>query len=285
MKRISLVSSFAVIFALLGSANAEEMDYQELISGTAAPSSFDINGDGVLKGHYVTFAGRSNLGPVHGALMVEYDFPNIGPDPAQCPAAGTLRLPILVSVSTRALTGTEDQVFLRDDTDSAVFCLNPATGAFTMSLNGAFIGGMGRFVGATGTYEYTGSGAVLVQDAVGHPFGGFVVETEGAIVLPDPPEVEVPENQAPVAIVTPENQTALTRQIQLDGSTSSDPDGGPITFHWRVTGRPAALIKGDTATPIVQFGSGRGDYTFELTVTDSSGATDTATTTVMYAGL
>ena len=28
---------------------------------------------GVFKGHYATFAGGSTLGPVHGAIMVEYD--------------------------------------------------------------------------------------------------------------------------------------------------------------------------------------------------------------------
>ncbi len=184
MKRIKWVSSFAVVFVLLGSAKAQEMNhqYRERISGSAAPSSFDINGDGVFKGHYVTFAGESTVGPVHGAIMVEYDLPNLGPDPA-CPA-GTLKLPILVSAGNRALTGTQGQVFMRDDAASALFCLDPNTGAFTMSLKGAFIGGMGRFAGATGTYEYKGSGNVLLADRSGLPFGGFVLKTQGKLILP-----------------------------------------------------------------------------------------------------
>jgi hypothetical protein len=156
--------------------------YQEIISGAAAPSSFDANGDGI-KGHHVTFAGQSTLGPVHGALLVEYDFPSIGPDPA-CPA-GTLKLPILVSASNRAVTGTESQLFMRDDAASALFCLDTATGAFTMSLKGVFAGGMGRLAGASGAYEYKGSGNVLLQDATGAPFGGFVLETKGKLTLPD----------------------------------------------------------------------------------------------------
>jgi hypothetical protein len=180
-----LISSVAIL-ALSSGAGAHQrsrsLAYHELISGAAAPSSFDANGDGI-KGHYVTFSGHSTLGPVHGALLVEYDFTNLGPDPA-CPA-GTLKLPILVSAGNRAVTGTESQLFMRDDTSSALFCLDTSTGAFTMALKGVFAGGMGRLAGATGAYEYKGSGNVLLQDATGSPFGGFVLETKGRLTVPD----------------------------------------------------------------------------------------------------
>jgi hypothetical protein len=157
--------------------------YHERISGGAAPSSFDYNQDG-LGGHYVVFAGSSNLGPVHGVMMVEYDLPNAGPD-AACPDA-MLRVPIVVSAGNRALTRTGAQLFMHDDADSGLFCLDPTTGAFTMSLEGAFTGGIGRLAGATGTYEYEGSGQVLLQDnfGAGSPFGGFVLETRGEFTLP-----------------------------------------------------------------------------------------------------
>lgn len=181
-KRHRFVSALAAVLVLCGSTQAEERKYQDLISGSAVPSSFDFNGDG-LKAHYVTFAGRSSLGPVHGAFLVEYDFPSVAPNPA-CPN-GTLKLPILVSSSNRAVTGTENQLFLRDETASALFCLNPATGAFTMSLNGIFTGGLGKFAGATGSYEYKGRGQVQLLDKIGMPFGGFVLETEARLVLPN----------------------------------------------------------------------------------------------------
>jgi hypothetical protein len=157
--------------------------YRDLISGTAAPSSFDFNGDSV-PGHSVTFAGQSSLGPVHGALMVEYDFISVGPDP-ECPADKPVKLPVVVSAGTRALTGTDGQIFMRDDETSALYCLDPfVTGAFTMSVKGTVTGGMGRFAGATGTYEYTGSGQVLLQDNSMLPFGGFVLETRGSFTVP-----------------------------------------------------------------------------------------------------
>lgn len=160
--------------------------YYELISGSAAPSSFDSNGDKV-PGHYVTFAGQSSLGRVHGALLVEYDFLSAAPDPV-CPAEKPIKVPVVVSSGNRALTGTDGQIFMQDDPATALVCLDPNPpplgGAFIMSLQGKVIGGMGRFAGATGTYEYTGSGQVLLQDSVGLPFGGFVIETRGRITVP-----------------------------------------------------------------------------------------------------
>ncbi|MCP5117496.1 MAG: hypothetical protein GY953_42280 [bacterium] len=90
-------------------------------------------------------------------------------------------------------------------------------------------------------------------------------------------------NEAPVAVAEPVNLTTNMRQIQLDGSGSTDPEGKTLTYSWKVTGKSAAVMNGDTATPTVQF-SGYGQYTFELTVTDPEGASDTATATALYVG-
>jgi nicotinate dehydrogenase subunit B len=88
------------------------------------------------------------------------------------------------------------------------------------------------------------------------------------------------------AIAGPKNATAIARQLQLDGTASTSFDGKPLSYHWTgVPGTPqAAILHGDTASPIVQFGSGRGAYTFQLTVTDSSGRTATDTVTINYIG-
>ena len=171
----------ALALVVCSGVQAQERNYRDSISGAAAPSSFDHNGDGVYA-HHVTFSGLSNIGPVHGAFLVEYDFLATEPNPA-CPA-GQVKVPILVSASTRATQMQEGQLLLRDDAAGALFCLNPATGAFTMELKGNFVGGLGRFAGATGTYEYKGSGQVLLQDHKGMPFGGFTVKTEGKLILP-----------------------------------------------------------------------------------------------------
>jgi hypothetical protein len=99
--------------------------------------------------------------------------------------------------------------------------------------------------------------------------------------LPPPPP---PANQTPVAIITPDNQRVINPWIILDGTKSYDPDGDPITFSWRSVGQPAAVILAPTSpSPQVQF-LGRGEYTFELTVTDDKGLSGKATSTVLYLG-
>jgi hypothetical protein len=88
------------------------------------------------------------------------------------------------------------------------------------------------------------------------------------------------------AVALPKNGGTINRQFQLDGSQSTAIDGKPLTFQWTIPqGSPQAGMTGaNTATPIVQFGLGRGVYTFQLTVTDSAGKTATDTATVNFSG-
>jgi hypothetical protein len=64
--------------------------------------------------------------------------------------------------------------------------------------------------------------------------------------------------------------------VQLDGSQSYDPDGQPITFQWSIVSKPAgsqaSLTGATTATPSF-VADVHGDYTIQLVVTDSLGAT------------
>lgn len=76
--------------------------------------------------------------------------------------------------------------------------------------------------------------------------------------------------------------TAFTSEVQLDGSKSSDPDGGAITYSWRNVGKSASLRDITSAKPIVQFGEGFGEYEFELTVTNSRGVKATDNVKVLY---
>jgi hypothetical protein len=89
-----------------------------------------------------------------------------------------------------------------------------------------------------------------------------------------------------LAVANPKNATVLAREIQLDGSKSTSSDGKPLTYGWTIPqgSGSAAIINGDTATPTVQFGQGRGQYTFLLTVTDSTGTSSTDVATVTFAG-
>jgi hypothetical protein len=88
------------------------------------------------------------------------------------------------------------------------------------------------------------------------------------------------------AVAGPKDATATTREFQLDGTQSTSADGKPLTYLWTIPdGSPSAAILGaNTATPTVQFGQGRQPYTFQLTVTDSTGQSATDLVTVHYLG-
>jgi probable HAF family extracellular repeat protein len=86
----------------------------------------------------------------------------------------------------------------------------------------------------------------------------------------------------------PKNATVLARETTLDGMASVSSDGKPLTYLWSIPqgqGNPsAAILQATTATPIIQFGQTRGVYTFQLTVTDSTGTSASDLTTVNFQG-
>jgi hypothetical protein len=87
------------------------------------------------------------------------------------------------------------------------------------------------------------------------------------------------------AILMPKGQTLYANvPLTLDASTSTSADGKPLTYLVRQTSGPsAALTAANTARPTVQF-TGFGIYEFELTVTDSTGATAKDTISIDFQG-
>lgn len=92
-----------------------------------------------------------------------------------------------------------------------------------------------------------------------------------------------PVDGGPIANAGPD-QVTTNREIKLDGSRSTSPEGLVIGFSWRAIGRQPELILGaDTATPTVRFANlAFGEYVFELTVTDSRGRFARSTTKVFF---
>ncbi len=88
------------------------------------------------------------------------------------------------------------------------------------------------------------------------------------------------------AVANPKNATVVSSEVQLDGSMSTSSDGKPLTYQWSIPqGSPlAAIVNGNAATPTVQFGQGRGLYSFLLTVTDSAGKSSTDVATLNFIG-
>jgi|LNFM01.1.fsa_nt_gb rubrerythrin len=85
------------------------------------------------------------------------------------------------------------------------------------------------------------------------------------------------------AVAGPKNATTVQKFFSLDGTASTSSNGAPLTYNWIVLSGTAGMTKSTTAMPSVQFGVS-GPYTFELTVTDSTGVKATDTVTVNYFG-
>jgi hypothetical protein len=92
---------------------------------------------------------------------------------------------------------------------------------------------------------------------------------------------------APVVVFTPgATQTTFQKQLQLDASKSTDPNGLQLTYAWTQvnTNIAAGIANANSATPLVTFAGGKGDYIFQVTVTNSKGTSSTGQTTITYYG-
>jgi PKD domain len=96
----------------------------------------------------------------------------------------------------------------------------------------------------------------------------------------------VPAGTVTSAIAGPSNATARTREFRLDGSRSTSAAGTGLKYQWSVApGSPSAtILRADTANPVVRFGSDRGNYVFQLKVTDADGNSSADFTTVNFPG-
>lgn len=89
---------------------------------------------------------------------------------------------------------------------------------------------------------------------------------------------------APTVVITPANQTTTQKEVTLDASKSTDPNGLALTFQWTTKGN-VTLLHGNSAVATAQLNDqGYQVYTFTVTVTNSAGLSSTATTTVTYVG-
>lgn len=89
--------------------------------------------------------------------------------------------------------------------------------------------------------------------------------------------VNIAPNQPPAANAG-SNQTITlpVNSVKLDGSKSTDADGTITSYSWiKISGAVVTITNSNTATPTVS-GLTEGQYTFELTVKDNSGATTKA---------
>ena len=89
-------------------------------------------------------------------------------------------------------------------------------------------------------------------------------------------------NQPPVANAGPDQTITLpTSSASLNGTQSADPDGTIASYSWSKVSGPGTptITSGTTATPVVS-GLQAGQYVFQLTVTDNSGASSSDQVTI-----
>ena len=93
--------------------------------------------------------------------------------------------------------------------------------------------------------------------------------------------VSEPGNVAPTADAGPDQTVASGATVNLTGNGSTDTDGTIASYAWTQTGGTAVTLSGaNTATPSFTAPTGPATLTFQLTVTDNDGATDTDTVVI-----
>jgi len=275
-----------VALALLGSSLQAQttpptttIKFTSTNTTTFGSAPFNFTGDGVA--NFAWYAGTSEMGKVRGegisqsaATGRNCTLPN---------GTSGIELKLVDHSAVTRFEDTGDLLYERGKPGDLVACLNLQNGTFFESGTVNIIGGTGRFKGATGSYMATQEGTILVPPGSDKLQFGFATATY--IYTLTVPQGNTPPPQT-TAVAGPKNTTTTSRAVQLDGSKSTSSDGKPLTYLWTIPqgGPSAAILAGNTVTPVVQFSQGQSTYTFQLTVTDTAGKTSTDFTMVNFAG-
>jgi PKD repeat protein len=132
-------------------------------------------------------------------------------------------------------------------------------------------GDSGSGTGAKPSHAYAQAGTYTVTLVVSDPSGATSTATAQVVVTGT-----TPVNRAPTARPGGPYTTSTGVGVPFDGSASSDPDNDTLTFSWDFGDQSP---KGSGPSPVHPY-LVPNVYTVTLTVTDPSGASDSATTTV-----
>jgi hypothetical protein len=228
-----------------------------------APAAATTSFTGLVAGVYnFRLTVTDNQGATGSDVMVVTvnPAPNTPPTGVNAGTDTTITLPVTSLLLRGAGTDAESAVTFR-------WTLVSGTDTVTIaSPNTAWTNVFGLIAGSY-TFRLT------VTDAAGaSTTDDKIVTVNGA-----PPPVNVP----PTATASNNGPITLpTATVTLTG-TGADSDGSITAYRWTKTSGPAATITSSTTASTTVTGLTAGTYVFQLTVTDNSGATGSASTTVV----
>ena len=170
------------------------------------------------------------------------------------------------AVLKRSVVGLDGSSSADPDGDPLTIIWSQAEGP-AVALSGADTATPTFTPPTTGTYTFT----LVVVD----PFGKIGTDTVAITAT----------NRAPLADAGPDATVGKHTAITLDGSTSADPDGDPLTFAWTQTAGPSVILAdAGTVSPTATLAA-IGTYTFHLAVDDGDGGTAEDTVAITVTGL
>jgi hypothetical protein len=146
------------------------------------------------------------------------------------------------------------------------------------------IGGPAVTLDGANTAAPTFTAPSNISSSVVLVFGLTVTDDKNATGISTAKITVNPVNHPPVANAGTDQTVNAGYIVSLDGSKSKDPDNDPLTYTWKQVGGQSVTLNG-ADTSIATFTAPKDissdtDLTFELTVTDSKNATNTATVKV-----
>lgn len=142
----------------------------------------DTNGDGRSAGVHQGLA-SCNIG--HFIFHEVFEFQAPLQAPVTCPV-GTQEFGFVQAHRVLSAEKTSEQLFFEDTDGGGTLCLYPDL-TFSFTEHGTFVGGTGRFTGASGTFDGQATGKYLVFGSKEGVFGGFGQYTEtltGTLTIP-----------------------------------------------------------------------------------------------------
>ncbi len=201
-----------------------------------------------------------------GAVAMDTIKITVNPAPANQPPIANAGAAIIVTLPTN-VANLDGSASTDPDGTISYYAWSQVSGPSTATIASASTAKTGISGLQQGVYVFS----LLVTDNLGATNSNTVSVT-----------VNPAANISPIANAGSSSTITLpTSSVNLNGSLSSDPDGNIVSYSWtQISGPSSATILGGTLSTATATNLVAGVYTFQLTVTDNSGASASASVKV-----